>query len=191
MGLLNSFKRKGVPDELPEMPIEYIEEKTDDRQIVKEYIESKAKPRLTESKAEKKVIPQSPKQDQIAEKKIAAPEMDEGFFTELQGNLLKEIDDLNKLEKWYNNKFLPGDVVTDMRSYWENKKTGSILKILGKNFQEKISGRISSLQQLEKEWQDIYFSLVEKENEIKDQEKELKEMLKEFIEVCKRRNGKR
>jgi hypothetical protein len=49
---------------------------------------------------------------------------------------------------------------------------------------------MAALQGLEKEWQDIYFDLIEKEEEIKDKEKELKKMLKEFIELCKKRKRK-
>jgi len=59
--------------------------------------------------------------------------------------MLNEIHDLNKLEKWYNNKFLPEDVISDMRKYWESKKADSIIKVLGKSYQEEISHKILEL----------------------------------------------
>src|SRR3989339_754121 len=70
----------------------------------------------------------------------------------------------------------------------DNEKTNSIIKVLGKNFQEKISVKINHLQSLEKEWQNIYFDLIEKEEEIKDEEKELKELLAEFVKICKKKS---
>lgn len=120
---------------------------------------------------------------QIQEKKDFDSE--KSFFDELQGSLGGEIEDLDKLEDWYEKKFLPRDVLSDMRSYWENQKTTSVLKILGKNFQLKITDKLSHLQELEKGWQNAYFEMVEKEEEIKEQEKELKQLLREFVEICK------
>jgi len=117
-------------------------------------------------------------------------EDEESFFSELQEDITKEIGNLNKLETWYNNKFLPRDVVTEMKNYWEKQKGNSIIKILGKNFQERISEKTANLQNLEKEWQNIYFDLIEKEEEIRDQERELKKLLAEFVEVCKRKTKK-
>ena len=45
------------------------------------------------------------------------------------------------------------------------------------------------MQELEKEWQERYFDLIEKEEEIRDVEKELKKILGEFVEVCKKRKN--
>ncbi|MDP2924934.1 MAG: hypothetical protein Q8N99_01035 [Nanoarchaeota archaeon] len=126
------------------------------------------------------------------EEKIGIPKEEEtdrgGFFTELEQDLKEEINDLDKLEGWYKNKFLPRDIVSDMRHHWEDKKKGSVMRILGKNFQSRISEKTTKLQDLEKEWQNIYFNLIEKEEEIRGQEKELKKMLAEFVEICKRKN---
>ncbi len=99
--------------------------------------------------------------------------------------MTEEIGDLSDLENWYEKKFLPRDILSDMKNYWEKQKTESILDLLGKNFQEKISVKISKLQELEKDWQSTYFELIEKEEEIKDYESELKDLLKEFVGVCK------
>ena len=117
------------------------------------------------------------------EKKFAV--RDKSFFDELQQNLNEEISDLSELENWYEKKFLPRDILSDMRSYWEKQKTESILDLLGKNFQEKIASKISKLQELEKDWQSTYFELIEKEEEIKNHEAELKDFLKEFVQICK------
>ncbi|MEM0465953.1 MAG: hypothetical protein QXW97_04625 [Candidatus Pacearchaeota archaeon] len=112
----------------------------------------------------------------------------EGFFVELENNINKEINDLNKLESWYKNKFLPRDVVSEMRRHWESKKNISVINILGKNFKERINEKTLKLQQLEREWQNIYFDLIEKEEEIRKYERELKKMLAEFLELCKMKN---
>jgi len=186
MGLLKLFKKKEIPDELPEIITEGTEEKLEDREIIKNHLNSKKFEQIDAVKEKEEEEPNETK-----EEKTKAPEdpiIKESFFNGLQDNLFKEVDNLNKLEKWYNNKFLPGDVVTEMRGYWENKKTGSILNILGKKFQEKISGRMATLQRLEKEWQDIYFDLIEKEEEIREHERELKKLLAEFVELCKRKD---
>jgi len=213
MGLLKLFKKKEVPDELPEITTEEIEEKPEDEEIIKNHLNSKEFEQIKTAKKEGEKVneieeekeeeaeeqvneieeEEQDNETEIKKEKIKTtnpPVTKESFFDGLQNNLFKEVNNLNKLEKWYNDKFLPGDVVAEMRGYWENKKTGSIMNILGKNFQEKISGKMAALQGLEKEWQDIYFNLIEKEEEIKDKEKELKKMLKEFIELCKRRKRK-
>ena len=181
------LKKKKIPDELPELPenfSEKIEEKEEDKEIIKNHFNSEENPK----RKNKEIVSEEKIKETSSQKKL---EIKESFFDELQDNLLKEVDDLTKLEKWYKNKFLPGDVANEMRGYWENKKTDSIIKILGKNFQEKISGKISSLQNLEKEWQEIYFRLIEKEEKIKDKERELKKLLNEFIELCKKRKEKK
>ena len=182
--MLNLFKKKKIPDELPEIPeqdfVEEIKEKPEDKEIIKNHLNSKE---LTKS---------FEKISESNEKKISDKlEVEESFFTELQNNILKEIEDLNKLERWYNNKFLPADVVSEMRRYWESKKINPIIKIMQNGFREKIEEKIDSLQRLEKEWQEIYFNLIEKEEEIKDEERELKKILKEFIELCKRKKIKK
>lgn len=111
----------------------------------------------------------------------------DSFFINLQENLNKEMDSLNKLEEWYNNKLLPEDTLSEMKNYWEKQKSNSMIQILGKDFQDKITKKIILLQELEKSWQDTYFNLMEKEEKIKEQEKELKKMLAEFIGFCKKR----
>lgn len=111
----------------------------------------------------------------------------DSFFIKLQENLSKEMNSLDKLEEWYNNKLLPKDTLSEMKTYWEKQNSNSVIQALGKDFQDKITGKISTLQNLEKKWQDTYFDLMEKEEKIKEEEKELKKMLSEFIQFCKKR----
>ena len=121
---------------------------------------------------------------------------EKSFFNNLQENLEKEIADVDSLEEWYESKFSSRDMLGDMRSYWEKQKTPSIMEALGKNFQLKISQKVQELQGLEREWQNTYFELIGKEEEIKDTEQELKSMLNEFVKICKHKkdsleNGKK
>jgi hypothetical protein len=206
MSLFNFLKKEKVPDELPDLVSDELanEKKNSEplKQIPqKEILENKTK---TEEKRDntspvyqESVEPVESVNTQeipkgIALKKIIMPSdktiENEGYFGELEDDLNKEINDLNKLESWYKNKFLPRDIVTDMRKHWEGKKSGSVIGILGRNFKDRINEKTSKLQVLEKEWQDIYFDLIEKEEEIREQERELKKMLAEFVELCKRKN---
>jgi hypothetical protein len=206
MSFLKILKRDKVPDELPDIVIEGVK----DNKIAVSHltVESKTQDIPKENNEEEIAVPikDSPVsgtelwQKSLEPRKNIMPKEtlynqlnpdNEGFFNELQEDLTKEVKNLDALEKWYNDKFLPEDIITNMRSYWENKKKGAVIKMLGKGFQEKISQRILSLQELEKQWQDNYFALIEKEEEIKEQEEELKKMLKEFIELCKRKKRKK
>ena len=147
-------------------------------------------PEIEKPTLQKKDLKEEIKEDVSQKKDLIKGSLDneKSFFSDLQENLSSEMNDLDQLENWYTKKFLPRDVVTDMRGYWEKQKTNSIIKVLGKNFQEKISVKVNHLQSLEKEWQNIYFDLIEKEEEIKDEEKELKELLAEFVKICKKKS---
>lgn len=133
-------------------------------------------------------------EDQDAEEiKKALDESNEGdsnnksFFDELQKNISEEIADPDKIGDWYENKFSSKDILAEMRNYWERKKINSMMQVLGKNFKERINEKTSKLQGLEKDWQEIYFQLIEKEEEIREEEAELKEDLSEFVELCRKR----
>src|SRR3989339_551997 len=181
------FKRSKVPDELPELASDKIGGFFNE--------ESKNKPALAFPEIEKPTLQKKDLKEEIKEDVSQKKDLIKGsldneksFFSDLQENLSSEMNDLDQLENWYTKKFLPRDVVSDMRGYWEKQKTNSIIKVLGKNFQEKISVKVNHLQSLEKEWQNIYFDLIEKEEEIKDEEKELKELLAEFVKICKKKS---
>lgn len=173
MGFFKVFKRGKVPNELPELITDKIEQKEDN-----------------ELEKSKEVVNNYLKQEEVSkeikkEKQIG--EVEKSFFSDLQNNLVKEIGNLNKLESWYNNKFLPQDIVLEMREYWKNQQDPPLMQVLGRNFKEKITERLNKLQGLEREWQNTYFDLVEKEEEIREQERELKKIMAEFVEVCKKR----
>ena len=112
---------------------------------------------------------------------------EKSFFNDLQKNIAEEFSDLNKIEDWYKNDFSKKDVLSEMKNYWENQKTVSALNTLGNEFKEKIEEKTKNLKKLEKEWQDIYFKMMDKEEELRDEEAELKELLSQFVEVCKKK----
>lgn len=109
-----------------------------------------------------------------------------GFMNQIKENLSKEKDDLEKLEKWYTKQFSSQDILSNMKTYWENHKEGFIIRAVGENFQEKIESEIANLGNLENEWQKIYFQLIEKESQIKEGEKKLKGFMAEFFGECKK-----
>ncbi|MBR9705040.1 hypothetical protein GOV12_06525 [Candidatus Pacearchaeota archaeon] len=205
MGLFNFLKKKKVPDELPQLVSDEIEndkilKESDDKsnnvettldsdepiENVKVYENPIVEPNISSNISRNNRIVN---RDKITNRKIdnSKREIEDSYFNELGNDLNKEIEDLNKLENWYKNKFLPRDIVSDMRKHWEGKKNSSVINVLGRNFKDRINERTSKLQDLEREWQDIYFDLIEKEEEIREQEKELKKMLSEFVEICKRK----
>ena len=126
------------------------------------------------------------------EKNLEVPSEEAGFFSKLQGDLTSELSSLSKLDKWYSSKFLPQDSVEGMKSYWEKQKESSVIKIIGRDFQDKIAEKTENLQKLEKEWQESYFTTIEKEEAIRKEEQELKKVLAEFVGLCKsaRKNRK-
>jgi len=179
MGFPKLFKRK-VPKELPDLAADEIEKS------------------LEAPKKDNEIVSNFLKREETPLKPIPAPistasnlpSEDDGFFSQLQENITKEITDLDKLEKWYNHQFLPQDIVSGMKNYWDDQKS-TVNHVLGRNFKEKISEKIANLQKLEKEWQGTYFDLVEKEEKIRDEERELKKVLAEFVDICKKRSKTR
>ncbi len=186
----NEGKRETVDKKVEEKPVEKKEKEEDKESEEKKEADKKENARSSKeiiSRLIRNIKDDEDKRVEREENEKKSEEIggDRSFFDELQKNLTEEIDDLSNLEDWYEKKFLPRDILSDMRSYWENKKTESILELLGKNFQEKIGEKISKLQGLEKDWQSTYFELIEKEEEIKTHEAELKDLLKEFVDICK------
>lgn len=170
------FKRKEAPEELPDLATDTIEKRTQiekDKEAINSYLKE-----------------QEP-QEKADTSKVIQESSQEGFFNKLQEDISVEISNLNKLENWYNNKFLPQDVVTDMRNYWEKQKSSNPMSVIGRNFQEKIKEKTVKLQALEREWQAVYFQLVEKEEELRKEEHELKKVLAEFVDLCKARKKKK
>jgi hypothetical protein len=110
-----------------------------------------------------------------------------GFFDKILEDVNGEIDDLGKLEDWYEKKFLPQNIVSNMRGYWEGNKADILIQSFGAEYKRKINEKIKALQVLEGDWREIYFKLIKKEEEMKNEERELKETLSEFVDLCKRR----
>src|SRR3989339_612863 len=124
------FKRSKVPDELPELASDKIGGFfNEEGKIVHKYLEeeeSKNKPVLAFPEIEKPIASQKKdiKEDVSQKKDLIKGSLDneKSFFSDLQENLSSEMNDLDQLEDWYNKKFLPRDVVSDMRGYWEKVK---------------------------------------------------------------------
>lgn len=190
MGLFKLFKKKKVPETLPDLPLD-----SSTREILKKFDNSKTlEPKidsiLEESLELKRPAKELPTQKEEIRKEITkrrtehkSSSEDEGFFKDVIKNAIEETEDLEKLNSWYKKKFEPQDIVHQLRDYWENQKPEILLKKVGKDVKEKILAKTEMLDQLEKDWQEIYFQLLEKENEIRSQEKEIKSLLSELIQV--------
>ncbi len=194
MGLFGFFSKKKVPDELPDLATDELAKKTDkediekDKDIISSHLnEQEKKEPKKEDKKEKEEKPKEADESGGKKEEVVSKLPSKSFFSDLRENINSEINDLDKLEEWYKQKFMPQDVVANMRRYWEDQKANSVLEVLGRNFKERIDEKTKDLQNLEKEWQNIYFDLIEKEEEIKDEEEELKRILAEFVEVCKKK----
>jgi hypothetical protein len=189
---LKLFKRKEVPQELPDLATDTLAKTNSvekkDQEIVSSYL--KEKEYLGEPKKAGYVVEQKKDNEQL--KKDTSQIMDSGFFSKLQGDMNKEMDNVKKLEEWYNNKFLPQDSVSSMKKYWANQKGGPMGEVIHKKFKEQINEKTARLQKIEKEWQDLYFQLIEKEEELKEGERELKKILAEFVDIYKeKKKGKK
>jgi hypothetical protein len=174
---LKLFKRKEVPEELPDLATDTLGKINSkgiekDQEIISSYLKEKE---------DKNTWPKNEKSQTI----------ENGFFNKVQGDINKEIADINKLESWYNNKFLPQDNVSNMKKYWEKHKKDSIMNAVGGKFKEQIREKAANLQKIEKEWQDTYFQLIEKEEEMRKEEQELKKILAEFVDMHKESKGKK
>lgn len=186
MAIFNILTKKEVPNELPPLATDILGSKEEPKeelkeQIVKQEILEKSAPF---EKSEELIGEVKESEEKKEKSQIIAPE---GFFDKISDNINLELEDLKKLEKWYNEKFLPGDVVSGMRQYWESQAQDPVMGILGRDFKERISEKTANLQKLEKQWQEIYFSLMEKEEGIRKEEGELKSILKEFLDLCKKK----
>ena len=212
MSFLKLLEKRNVPDELPGLVTEGIKSNAEEVKKIgkKEDIPKEIKTPETKVVYEPVSVPEI---NPIPENIVSMPKIEEekindetimneeklkiaksssimgneSFFIKLQENLNKEMNSLDKLEEWYNKKLLPGDTLSEMKNYYEKQSSDSVIQNLGKDFQEKLTGKIIHLQELEKNWQNIYFELIEKEAEIKTEEKELKKILAVFIGFCKKR----
>jgi len=198
MGLFNIFKKTDIPEELPSLASENFQLDSlrvstplkKDSSSTSNDIPLSADLPLKISEVQ--TLPLRPIETPIQPQNSVVQKesrdfQTKGFFDELQNDFYKEIHDLDDLENWYEKKFLPQDVVSNMKNYWESQKSTSVLQVLGKNFKQRINEKTSNLQKFEKEWQNSYFDLIEKEEEIRKEEADLKKILSEFVEICKRK----
>jgi hypothetical protein len=206
MSVLKIFRGKDVPQELPQLAIDDIKEKIKEvekqksetalngsletikkpEKIIKEYLRQDNDKMAEKGEEKSKVISEKKKVEDLVEEREETISEEKSFFNGLLKDMNGEMKDLKKLGNLYNGK-LSSDLVGDMKEYWEKNKGGIVLKNLGRDFKEKIGEKIIELQNLEKEWQNAYFSLIEKEEKIRDRERELKKIIAEFTELCKKR----
>lgn len=111
------------------------------------------------------------------------------YFDKVLDDINDGIQDLGKLEDWYENKFSSEDIVSNMKGYWEGNKADIIIQSFGSEYKRKINENVKNLQKLEEDWRAIYFQLIKKEEEMKKVEQGLKGTLSEFVDLCKRRNN--
>jgi len=174
------FKKKEVPEELPNLAVDVasISPQLDEKQV-KNRLEI-----LHESPPIKR-LPTVPSFESNDKKKTISISDERGYFKELIKNVVEGTNDLDKRDSWYKNKFLPGDIVFQMREYWEKQQSEILLKNVSGDLKIRLVEKTDKLHQLEKEWQEVYFHLLTKEEAIRKEEKDLKDLLSEFINLFK------
>lgn len=203
MGLLNFLSKKKVPDELPDLATDELlqkkpEEKKEELSTLtpappekNEEKETKDSPAEEEKEEPKEtpeeIISKTAMAEEIDEKPKKSTSKEDSFFAELEEHIGSELKSLDGLSEWYEKKFSHQDAVSEMRSYWEGQKEEVLLRSLGKNFKKLISEHTEKMQELEREWQEVYFELMEKEEEIREEEKALKKVMAELVQVANRR----
>ncbi len=174
MGFL--FKKKEAPEELPTLAFEEINKNLD--------VPEKQLPKLPKIENKYKLLPS---QDFSAFSASQPQNEDgQGYFKELIKSITQETQNVSKLDSWYKNKFMPEDVVFQMREYWQKQQPEILLRNISGELKNKLLEQTNKLHNLEKEWQQVYFNLVAKEEEIRKEEKGLKDSLSEFISLYKR-----
>jgi len=177
------FKKRNnleVPKELPRLAIEMLK-KRDEISISQQ--DQKDFEKENKSKEDKEAYIEQ-NSNRLMGEDINREER--SFFQDLLNNIIKETKDISKVEDWYKRKFVPQDLLYEMRRYWEKQKTGLLFGGIGRRLKRELLHKIAKLQQLEKEWQNRYFSLLDIEEEIRSEEVELKKILGEFAKLCKR-----
>jgi hypothetical protein len=217
MGLL--FKKKEVPDELPSLMSDEVFEETN-RQFEADNAYSQvnlpsnapANVQMNGDLSSKSFYPGPAKDkfsralasiqmgDDVSKESLKTAELqklpfvkgnDSGYFKELIQSVMGETEDLEKFDKWWKNSFLPADIVTHMREYWEKQTPELILNNFGGEAKNKLLGKVEKLHGLEKEWQSTYLHLLECEDKIRGEESELKESLSEFVAIYKKTLNRR
>ncbi len=195
MGL---FGKKEVPDELPSLAIDEVNKKVSAP-------EGSVLPQQFVQQPNSAIMPVMPAPNyRPLPKQEAHPvkqedlksslsqfnaDDDKGYFKELIKSVTEDDNDVNNLESWYKNEFLPRDMVFQMREYWQKQQPEILMKNVSGELKQKLMMKTERLHTLEKEWQEIYFNLLSKEEDIRKEEKELKETLSEFMNLAKAVSG--
>lgn len=181
MGFL--FGKKNVPDELPDIFSQTSEQKNNALEI-KEKPKYQALPNVATMPAPKQIIQQT---EQPAQNYAKLPSLDDedGYFKELVKSVVDGSENIDKLDSWYKEKFMPQDIVFQMREYWQKQQPQILLKNIRGDLKNSMVEKTDKLHKLEQDWQQIYFDLIAKEEEIRKEERELKGVVSEFITAFK------
>lgn len=189
MGLGKIFGRKGVPDELPSLAFDDVNRNLGHPPKIHNASNFKSVPKVSQQPTPPSIISMGKPAVQVQQNNYSNSEDEAGYFKELVKSVTTETKDLDKLETWYKNKFLPGDMVFQMREYWQKQQPEILLKNVSGDLKNRLMEKTEHLHGLEKQWQEIYFQLMSKEEEIRKEEKELKGSLSEFIELFRKSAG--
>ena len=125
MGFFKSSKKE-IPAELPDLALDEASRK----QIQENLGQStEYKPFVNQDHKDnvhiQNILAIKPKKEiQIIDKESSQDETEKGFFKDMISNLMQESKNIEKVESFYNNRFMAGDIVNQMRNYWE-EQTGS------------------------------------------------------------------
>jgi hypothetical protein len=101
------------------------------------------------------------------------------FFQDMLEKL--ETNDMSQIEGINNDS---RDFLDEMKEYW-SKQNSSLMSAPARELKKRLLDRIHLLRTLEKEWQESYFNMLEKEEMIKIEEASLKDDLQEFVRLWK------
>jgi hypothetical protein len=200
---MSLFKKKDVPEELPGLAIDEITHKINSSVSLplqeEKKLDSAYKPLPKQTAPIQQHLPAQPPhiaqnaqvttKDEVKNNPLPSKD-DKGFFKDIIKTVTEETDNFDKLDNWYKKEFLPGDLVYQMREYWEKQNPEVIIKNISGDLKDKLMEKTEKLHKLEKEWQEIYFDMLTKEEEIRKEEKELKTVLSDFITIFKNSMGK-
>jgi hypothetical protein len=213
MALSKIFKKTNAPDELPDLAIDELKKdlKKDysDKEEIKNEVKRVEDSKLEEEKPEEKEVQKeeengektpeenksseaenNKKENKIEEKTDEGKiNLEKSFFNPILAELKKDNFDPSKINSWYQKRFSEKGAIEEMKEYWENQKDEFITESLEKEFRARINERMTCLQKLESEWQQIYIDLVEKEEEMKKEEKNIKQIIKDFSQVFKKKGN--
>ena len=185
MGFL--FGKKTVPDELPDIFSQNSAEQQNRGVEIKEKTKYQALPNIINMPPQKQMLQSNINNLPIQQNYAKLPAFDEedGYFKELVKSVVEGSENIDKLDSWYKEKFMPQDIVFQMREYWQKQQPQILLKNIRGDLKNSMVEKTDKLHKLEQDWQQIYFDLIAKEEEIRKEERELKGVVSEFITAFK------